>query len=52
VYIAATRVFKNFLTAEPALADHLQPTLRYNAACAAAFARRGSREDVDKLDAK
>jgi serine/threonine-protein kinase len=52
LYAAAFRLYRDALAAEPKLADNLQQSYRYNAACAAALAGCGQGEDAAKLDEK
>jgi tetratricopeptide (TPR) repeat protein len=47
---AAVRLYEQAFAAEPRLADDLEGSQRYNAACAAVLAGCGQGRDADKLD--
>jgi tetratricopeptide (TPR) repeat protein len=49
---AVVRFFKEAFAAQPKLADDLDASHRYNAACAGALAGCGQGKDADKLDGK
>jgi superkiller protein 3 len=49
-YAASAGFYREAFTADPKLAENLDASLRYNAACAAALAGCGKGEDADKLD--
>jgi serine/threonine protein kinase/tetratricopeptide (TPR) repeat protein len=51
LYAAATRFYAEAFAAEPKLAENLEASHRYNAACAATLAGCGQGEDASKLDA-
>jgi len=50
-YAASARFFSEAFAVEPKLAENLQASHRYNAACAAALSGCGQGKDADKLDA-
>jgi tetratricopeptide (TPR) repeat protein len=52
LHAAAARLSAGAFAAEPTLADDLQASHRYNAACSAALAAAGQGEDAGKLDDK
>jgi tetratricopeptide (TPR) repeat protein len=49
LYVAATHLYQEAFTAQPALADDMQKQYRYNAACAAALAGCGQGKDAGNL---
>jgi serine/threonine-protein kinase len=52
MHAAAARLYAEAFAAQPKLADDLQASHRYDAACSAALAGCGQGKDADKLDEK
>jgi tetratricopeptide (TPR) repeat protein len=51
-YLAAFRLYSDAFSRQPKLAQNLQASDRYNAACAAALAAGGEGKDADQIDQK